>query len=142
MKDLPQLYTSYWSNRDLSRLNVVPVGISRGTPRFPVPYRYRQARLLAPSRETFAIRSDEEFERAYVAGLEEIGAQKIADLLLRISREEGGKPLALLCFERDRKDCHRGQFARWFRIKTGQEVPEMDVRDRGVFEENYQERLF
>jgi hypothetical protein len=49
------LYTSFWANVVLANLDVVPVGVSRGTPRFRVPYRYRLLRVLAPSRDVFCI---------------------------------------------------------------------------------------
>jgi len=120
-----ELYTSRWANRELSRLPVVPVGISRGTPRFPVPYTYRLARLLAPSRETFALRNDAAFEQSYLFGLEEIGVDRIADLLTKISAEEGSMPLALLCYEADPADCHRSMFAHWWFEQTGQVVEEL-----------------
>jgi hypothetical protein len=122
-----RLWTSRWANRGLAHLDLVPVGISRGTPRFPVPYRYRLARLLAPSRTTFALRDDEVFERSYVAGLEEIGVDRIADLLRKISAEEGGKNLCLLCYENvhNGEVCHRRMFARWFEARTGIAVPEL-----------------
>ena len=140
MNDLPQLFTSRWANRALAHIDVTPVGISRGTPRYPVPYRYRMARLLAPSRETFAIEDLGEFERSYVKDLERVGPDRVADLLRRIGREEGGRPLCLLCFERDPAECHRAMFARWFRVKTGIVVPELDVRDFGASEDNYREQ--
>jgi hypothetical protein len=38
-----------------------------------------------------------------------------------------GKPLALLCFERDRKDCHRSAFAEWWEQQTGENVTELDL---------------
>ncbi len=141
---LLRLWTSRWANRDLAHLDLVPVGISRGTPRFPVPYRYRLARLLAPSRATFALRGDEAFERSYVAGLEEIGVDRIADLLTRIGNEEGGGALALLCFEdvHAGQVCHRRMFAAWWQARTSQEVPELESRGRPHHRQEPQERLF
>ena len=58
--ELPKLFTSRWANRDLAHLACQPVGISRGAPRFPVPYRYKMARELAPSRQAFGIEDPEE----------------------------------------------------------------------------------
>lgn len=131
-----KLHTSRWANRGLSRLPVVPVGISRGTPRFPVPYRYRMARLRAPSRATFALRGDADFERAYLAELEEAGVDRIADLLRKISDEEDGADLALLCYEdvHAGQVCHRRMFAQWWEGKTGQRVEELGNVPRGTFQ--------
>jgi hypothetical protein len=42
--------------------------------------------------------------------------------LVRISL---GRPLVLLCFERDRGDCHRGDFAGCWHERTGEVVPEV-----------------
>lgn len=123
--DLPQLYTSRWQNRDLADLDVVPVGISRGLPRFPVPYRFRVAWLLALSREAFALRDDNEFDKAYIAGLEEISLEKISATLGRISEQHNGKPLVLCCYESVGDPCHRRTFARWWQERTSQEVPEL-----------------
>jgi hypothetical protein len=124
------LRTSYWGNRHLAgRIDVVPVGISRGTPKFPVPYRYRMCRLLAPSRDTFALESDEEFNHAYIAGLEAIGVERIRRALDAISGEEGGRVLCLLCWEPltgpKAAPCHRRTFGLWWFDQTGECVPEL-----------------
>jgi hypothetical protein len=136
-----ELYTTRWANRDLVHLDVVPVGISRGVPRWPLPYRYKLLRLLAPSREAFALQDLEEFEQAYLAGLEEIGAEKIARALQKISQEHDGRSLALLCYENTHAGdvCHRRMFADWWKEQTGQAVPELDVgvevEPRGLVQE-------
>ncbi len=144
MNDLPKLYTSRWANRGLSRLPVIAVGISRGTPRFPVPYRYRLAQLLAPSRETFALKSDEAFEESYVDGLEEIGVDRITDLLTKISAEEGGRDLCLLCYEdvHAGQVCHRRMFAEWWQSRTGQEVEELRGCGTSRLRQDAQDTLF
>src|SRR3712207_1108204 len=97
--ELPLLYTSQWQNKKLTDLDTVPVGISRGSPRFKFPYRYRLLRLLAPSGEAFGTQDDEQFEQVYLGQLENLGVDRIANQLERISYEHDGKPLALLCFE-------------------------------------------
>jgi len=35
-----------------------------------------------------------------------------------------GKPIALLCFELDRRECHRMQVAEWIEAQIGIKVPE------------------
>ncbi|MDP9437463.1 MAG: DUF488 domain-containing protein, partial [Actinomycetota bacterium] len=113
-----EVYTSRWANRELAHLRCQPVGISRGTPRFPLPYRYRIVRELAPSREMFGL-EPREFEAAYKAGLEEIGLETIVERLEGISREAGGLPLVLLCFEPAGLFCHRRTLAECLRAKIG-----------------------
>ena len=122
-----KIYTSRWANKKLTHLDVVPVGISRGIPRWPLPYRYKLLRLLAPSRETFVLQDPKEFEQAYLVGLEEIGVKKIARALQKISDEHDGRPLALLCYENVHagETCHRRMFADWWKGKTTQNVPEL-----------------
>ena len=123
--DLPQLFTSYWANRALAEADAVKVSISRGQPTWPVGFRYRRVMLLAPSRETFALKDDAAFEASYLAGLEKIGVERIANLLAKIHVEEGSRPLVLLCFEADPADCHRATFARWWAARTRQAVKEL-----------------
>jgi hypothetical protein len=141
---MTELFTSKWANQDLTHLDVVPVGISRGVPRWPLPYRYKLLRLLAPSRETFALQDLEEFQQAYMAGLEDIGVGKIAWALRKISREHSGRPLALLCYENTHTGevCHRRMFAEWWKAQTGQEVPELDDGVEAKRQPLIQETLF
>lgn len=123
--DLPELFTSYWSNRTLAEADAVKVSISRGQPTWPVGFRCRRAMLLAPSRETFALKDDAAFEASYLAGLKEIGVERIANLLAKISAEEGSGTLVLLCYETDPANCHRAMFARWWAARTGRAVKEL-----------------
>jgi hypothetical protein len=120
-----RIYTSYWGNPELPRINATTVAISRGKPRWRLPFTYRVLGLLAPSKEVFAMEDMEKFETAYVAGLEEIGAERIAAELGRISDQNGGKPLVLLCFEPIGVPCHRLVFGEWWKEKTGQQAPEL-----------------
>lgn len=136
-----ELFTSKWANKTLAHLRCQPVGISRGTPRFPVPYRYRMARELVPSRETFGLEDREEFERAYVAGLERIGLEAIVGKLERIGRESGGAALVLLCFEREDQFCHRHLLRRWLR-ERGVEIRELKAGDLPQREDVAQRSLF
>jgi Active DUF488-N3 subclade len=84
-----------------------PVGISRGVPRWRLPYRYRMLRLLAPTRETFGLKDTDDFAEQYVARLEEIGLEKIISDLARIGEKNCDRPLVLLCWEKPSEFCHR-----------------------------------
>jgi Protein of unknown function, DUF488 len=121
-----KLYTSRWQNRDLEKLDVVAVGISRGAPKFRLRYRYRRLMELAPDGWMLSIEDDARFEKVYRVKLERIGVEKIAALLRSLSDEEGGRPLALLCYEANPAECHRSMFSRWWRERTGQRVEELD----------------
>jgi Protein of unknown function, DUF488 len=128
MIQTPPLFTSRWANKDLVELECVPVGISRGTPRFPVPYRYRVARWLAPDDETWTTPDWTAFVASYRRQLDGLGVEAIAGGLARISEEAGGKPLCLLCFERDPGNCHRGLLVAWLR-EHGVEIRELEAGD-------------
>ncbi len=134
------IYTSFWGNRELSDLSCQPVGISRGVPKFRVPYRYRLLRELAPSREAFALEDPDAFTASYLRHLEEIGAQAILDRLERLS---GGRPVVALCFEKPHETfCHRWVLARWIEEQTGTDVPELRAGDLPHREDAAEIRLF
>jgi len=140
-----ELYTSRWQNGELARLPVVPVGISRGVPRFSVRYRYRRLPDLYPDSWMFSIEDDDRFNEVYRKKLDRLGVDRIAEGLERISREEGGRPLVLLCYERQPGQCHRSAFSSWWFDKTGQEVPELKNCDQSHKRQGLQDtqgRLF
>jgi hypothetical protein len=95
-----RLYTSRWQNRALEKLDVVPVGISRGTPRFPVGYRYRRLPDLYPDRWMFGIEDDARFNEAYP------GAFSVDELRARQQQLDEAKEAVL----RELDHCeHRGE---------------------------------
>jgi Protein of unknown function, DUF488 len=128
MVELPRLFTSRWTSPLLRDLDAAYVGISRGVPRWPLPYRYKLLRSLAPSREAFAIKNRDEFSREYLGELAILGTDRIVADLAKIGREVGHKPLVLLCWE-DVFDpeqwCHRRLLAGWLHEHLGVEVPEL-----------------
>ncbi len=140
------LYTSRWANRALETTPVVAVGISRGTPRFPVGYRYRRFPDLYPDGWMFSIEDDSRFNEAYRKKLDRIGVDRIAEGLARISRKEGGADLCLLCYEADPGQCHRSAFAAWWFEQTGQRVEELAQNSvyprKGQDAQGLQEPLF
>ncbi len=141
MIEIPDVYTSYWSNRELADLDVVIVSISRGDKKGV----RCDAKLwvLAPSRETFDSADDwPKFISMYRSGLDQLGADHIVGELRRISGEHGDKPLVLLCHERAVTDCHRGLLADWYEQHTGNPVPELQAGDLPTRPDAPQRRLF
>jgi hypothetical protein len=126
-KELPTLYTSRWQNKKLADMGMVPVGISRGTPRFKLPYCHWLLRLLTPTRETLGIEDTEEVLRSYLDYLEELSITYIGNRPAAISHEHGSRPLALLCYEDTHagETFHRRTFADWWKEQAGQEVLEL-----------------
>jgi hypothetical protein len=127
-----EVYTSRYLNYDLlSSGVVVPVRVSMFPPQRllgELPYELMYSvRALEPERHMIG-----EWPR-YSTGmwtkLDTIGVEKIAGQLAEISRAEGGKSLALLCFEdvtRARGHrCHRVVVSLWWLEKTGYEIPEL-----------------
>jgi hypothetical protein len=88
----------------------MPVRTSVGIPRFwPAARAFPVAKLLTP----FGLRKlkGDDFRHAYLARLDQTGVDEIRAELAEIALTYGGKPCALLCFERRPSECHRGMFA-------------------------------
>lgn len=124
------IWTSRYSNKELQNGNYYPVGISIGTPRFPLGYTVReQCYSLAP--KGYMLNMDlEKFIPAYYDKLANIGEQRIIDMVTKLdskARAEG-KELVLLCYEDVRipEDwCHRTVFAKWWAKKVGEVIEEL-----------------
>jgi hypothetical protein len=129
-----ELYTSYWRNPDLARLDVIPVGISRGAPRGTMakrlPYRYNRLLDLAPPRDLFGrwiagTIGPDEYTRVYRGCLDSLGPEEVTTQLENKSADNGDKPLVLLCWCSPGEFCHRRVWADWYLDKTGREIPEL-----------------
>jgi Protein of unknown function, DUF488 len=122
-----RLFTSFWSNPELRDLDAVIVSISRGEPRWSLPFTYRRVRELAPDNETWTHLNRESFERSYIAQLEEVGAAAILERLERINGTR--RPVVMLCWERpDAEYCHRWTLSRFIERDAGIVVPELQPR--------------
>ena len=125
------LYTASWTAvwRDSQQVGAgnegfVPVRTSVGVPRFwPMAKQFPVAKLITP----YGLRKLEgdEFRERYLARLNKAGTEKIRAELAAIHALYR-KPLVLLCFEKDRADCHREQFAEWWEERTGELVLELE----------------
>lgn len=139
------LFTSHWRNAELADLECVPVGISRGEPRWKLGYRYRRYPTLAPNDHVWSEQETEAFESAYRAQLDGLGADRIVSDLRRISEQHGGKALCLLCWERladPDEYCHRLSLSGWLETRTGLVVPELRAGDLPRREDVLQRSLF
>ncbi|MBM9505290.1 DUF488 family protein [Actinacidiphila acididurans] len=111
--------------------------ITRGAPRFKLPYPLAHSvRELAPRGDYFD-KPRPEFTAAYRADLDHLGSQTVAELLRAIADASGDHRLVLLCFE-DLADpaqwCHRRIFAAWWKDTTGD-----DVRELGPLSDQYEQ---
>lgn len=124
------IWISRYSNKELQNGNYYPVGISIGTPRFPLGYTIReQCYSLAPKGYMLNM-SLEAFKPAYYQKLEGIGEDKIINMVMRLdqSAQAEGKELVLLCYEDVRVPedwCHRTVFAEWWAEHVGEVIEEL-----------------
>jgi hypothetical protein len=110
-----------WKDR---RLTVQPVRISLGRPKFwPQAEHFPFIAELAPDGWMLGLEG-EQYTRAYLAKLDKVGVETITARFEAITTNPD-VALALLCFEADRANCHRGLFARWWQERTGEVVPEI-----------------
>lgn len=124
------IWTSRYSNKELSNGNYYLVGISIGKPRFQLGYELsEQCYSLAP--KGCMLNMDiERFKQAYYEKLESIGIKKIVNMVTRLDEraKSEGKELVLLCFEDVRVEgdwCHRTIFAEWWAENAGEVIEEL-----------------
>jgi len=103
----------------------VPVRITLGKPPRWFAHEHEEIRLLAPPPRVFRLKDDAASKAAYGQHLDAVGVDRLRRVFERLAEKHGGRRLVQLCFEADVADCHRGQFARWWQERTGQEVPEL-----------------
>lgn len=124
------IWVSRYSNKELLKDKYYPVGISIGRPKFPLGYQLReQCYSLAP--KGYMLNMDiDRFRPAYYEKLENIGTDKIIDMVTRLDKKAQGegKELVLLCFEDVRVPgdwCHRTVFAEWWAEQMGELIDEL-----------------
>jgi hypothetical protein len=109
-----------WYSRaalDADPLGVTLVRISLGRPKWIHPARTAAIPYiaeLAPVGRLFDL-DEPEFDRAYRSASTRSASIASKQRFRELAATHGGRPLILLCFERDRADCHRGTFATWWR---------------------------
>jgi hypothetical protein len=117
-------WSALYAHRD--RLDVTPVRISRGGPRYwPEAADFPAVELLMPDGWMMGIADFEKFGRCYRRKLHIAGLPAVMAALDAIPANR----VALTCFEPDCHDCHRGPafgFARWWFGKTGELIAEWE----------------
>lgn len=132
------LFTSRWQavwraerTHGLENLDLMPVRISRGKPRFwPEAKNLPYVEVLAPVPAEFKIGNRDRFTRHYRDRLDGVGL-KVVEAELRGIFESYSRPLVLLCYEDVPPSgpdwCHRQVFGEWWKDQTGFGVPELDI---------------
>lgn len=106
----------------------VPVQISNGRPKYSLGYDLiYKAPPLYPAWELVKNRNlpVEKFREAYWAGLDKMGVSFLHEMFQMIAEDAGDNRLVLMCFEANKKDCHRGDFGIWWTRNTGELVREL-----------------
>ncbi len=121
------LYTSRFQNPELKSGDYTAVRISLGAPRWNTGYKIDGSiKELMPS-GLRDIDDIAEFAPLYYEKLDSFGVENIGKQLRYY--ESFGKPVVLLCFEDVRKGgnnwCHRLVFAKWWKVRTGEDIPEL-----------------
>jgi hypothetical protein len=131
-----QIFTSRYSNKRVGELAaeglILPVGITRGSPRFQLNYQIVHNEMaLAPTSRTFVMNDKAVFWPEMLKDLAKVDApmmfRKLADLASAYNKPD----VVLLCFEDvygpPPKDwCHRQVVAEWFHDTIGIDVVELD----------------
>jgi Protein of unknown function, DUF488 len=118
------VYTGPWALlRGVPSSVAVPVRTSVGVPRF-----IRGAGGLPALRELtpyglLHFQDRDEFRRPYRDRLEHHGVARIRAELDNLQAAAQGTPIVLCCFESDRADCHRGDFADWWHERPARPRP-------------------
>jgi DNA-directed RNA polymerase subunit N (RpoN/RPB10) len=111
------LKTSYFAK---SAKEPGAVSIARFPPKWYTGARYLP---LAPAPAMLKIKDWDEYRRRYH---EEVLSVLDPDKVLRnLGVDRAGHDIILLCFEKERTHCHRGQVAVWFHETRGITVPEL-----------------
>lgn len=122
-----EIFTSYYGNLKKLRANdIIPVGISVGIPMY---FNGHSLSYLAPTRNMLSL-GEKEYTPRYREILEKVDLNRLRSDLSIISNNEGGKDIALLCYEKPPEFCHRRLFADWLKEKTGYEVKEYGYTEK------------
>lgn len=122
-----KLFTARYANRNLNDKDYTKVKISLGTPKWKLGYTLDgEMKDLMPFGLFREYDEYETFKPAYFKRLDSIGVDRIQRQLNHFLGF--GKDVVLLCFEDIRKEsdwCHRTAFAEWYRLRTGNEISEL-----------------
>jgi hypothetical protein len=116
-----KIYTSYHGNvKKLLAGNIQPVNISRYPPRWA---NYPSIFQLAPSGDMLPL-SKKDYVPRFVSLLNKLDPEAVMREIKKISKQNGGKDIALLCFEKPGDFCHRELVADWLSVHFNIEVKE------------------
>lgn len=115
-----KVYTSYYQKFAHNPQGLIPVRVSTSIPQW-FPYICEELPELYPGWELVngikgGTLTHEEYERRYKERLSGMVRQEIILKLIQISKQNGGRDVVLLCYERPEDFCHRHFIAEWLNI--------------------------
>lgn len=126
------IYVSYYSNKDIDVEHNRYCSISVGNPRWKLPYEVVHAGILKPYEIFNKYDNMEDYRREYRKKLDALGVDKIRKLLQELQGDK--ENIVLLCYEKNKYECHRWTFAEWWMEKTGEIVEEWHEECYNLFE--------
>jgi len=120
-----EILTSYHAKIDqLIEMGLTPISISVQFPKY-AKIKYHQYKVLAPTYAMLKMdkgQYNEEFQKI----LAKQNAVHIHSDLVRLSKE---KDIVLLCYEKDRNECHRSIVGKWLESKLQIKVEEVEFQN-------------
>ena len=124
------IYRSYFAKlKNIVEAGYYPISITRYPPKgLNIP----EIKLFAPSVELLnKIKSGEidegEYEKLYRNEMSKFDFNLVLETFNRISLNNDGKDLVLLCYEKSGDFCHRHIFASLMGEKTNKEIKELNI---------------
>lgn len=124
---MPRVYTSRYSNPELTSGKYTVVGVTRGAPRFRLGYELSGNIIeIAPPGYLFNENDRDRFTEPYFKHMDKVGVTRVHTLISRYLTM--GKDVVLCCYEDVRKPdewCHRLVFTEWWARRTGEIIEEL-----------------
>ena len=131
---MARVATSYYGAKDrILASGLVPVAISIGRPKWPLPFTLMDLPEAAPW-GLLKVEDEDEFRERYRDRLNRVGVERFQRRFAEIAEAHDGRGLALLCFEPVGKFCHRHVFAHWLEEQTCEHVRELPSDTMTLFE--------
>lgn len=127
------IYISYFAKQKKMPIeDAAYASVSVGNPKYAVPYQIRDAKILKPYGIFGKYEFGAEYEAAYRRRLERYGVEAICYELERLQGNH--KNLVLMCHEKNKLDCHRWMFAKWWYEQTGEVILEWGESTEDFFD--------
>lgn len=114
-----KIYTSYFGNlKKLTKAGIVALGVSRYPPQW-----FTGATVVELAPQPWMLKKDvpmSEYDKAYKKQLSGLTQAQIIKQVRALAKD---RDVALCCFEKEQKDCHRYDIAQWLKA-AGYEVEE------------------